>query len=144
MQFAKSHDKIWFISVQVHCKYHLASSSDLKQIGILSLAICFVILIALAGVMIICKLRVRRNHPPSSLLLQPEHDRVHKGPLPPVPQDAHSHYRSLIRQTDPHAFPKQSRTMPKPQPQQDLQEGDDYSTDWRFGTAPWNKTASID
>ena len=115
------------------------SLSDLKKLTILCIAVGFVILIVIAGIVIVWKWRESsQQKPPSTVLLQEEQYRLNKGPLPPVPENS-SHYRSLIRQADPQAFPQHSQTMPRPPPQQDMQEGDDYSTDWRFGTAPWQK-----
>ena len=119
--------------------------SDIKQVGILCLAIGFVALITISGVVIVCKLRSRSSPPPPTLLLQEEQNRMYKGPLPPIPQD-NSHYRSLIRQPNPQAFPPNSqtlsRTMPRsPQgnPQAELGDYSDSSADWKFGTAPWQK-----
>ena len=116
---------------------------DLKKLTILSIVVGFVILIVIAGIVIVWKWRESsQRKPPSTVLLQEEQYRLNKGPLPPVPENS-SHYRSLIRQPDHQAFPQHNQTMPRPPPQQDMQEGDDYSTDWRFGTAPWQKQTAV-
>ena len=114
--------------------------SDLQTIIIACIAVGFAILLIIAGTVIALKCRENANHkPPSTILLQEEQYRMNKGPLPPIPEN-HSHYRSLIRQSDPQAAPPHSQTMPRPQPQV-VQACDDYSADyeWKFGTAPWNK-----
>ena len=113
---------------------------DLNKLIIICIAVGFVILIIIAGTVIALKCRESKDHlPPSVMLLHEDQTRLAKGPLPPIPEN-NSHYRSLIRQSDPQAFQPDSQTMPRPQPQS-VQGCDDYSTDyeWKFGTAPWNK-----
>ena len=103
---------------------------------VVCIAIGFAILIAIAGAVIACKWRQSvNNQPPPAVLLQEEQYRITKGPLPSVPQN-NSHYRSLIRQPDPAVFSQQTTHRPPPQ---NMQGNDDYSDDWHFGTAPWNK-----
>ena len=112
----------------------------LKKIAIIAIAIGFAILIVISGTVIACKLRENSYHnPPSTVLLHGQKGMPSKGPLPAIPEGQNSHYRSLIRQPDPQAFPQQTQTMPRPQ--QCVQYGDnsDYNYDWKFGTAPWQR-----
>ena len=110
---------------------------------IICLVIGFAILLVIAGAVIAWKWRQStQQRPPAMALLQEEQKRM--GTLPPLPADSSSHYRSLIRPAGQQGIPPHSQTMPRPPQPQNMQgeqygDWEDYSADWRFGTAPWNK-----
>ena len=113
----------------------------LKKIAIIAIAIGFAILIVISGTVIACKLRENSYHKhPSTILLHNQQGVPSKGPLPAVPEGHNTHYRSLIRQPDSQAFPHHSQTMPRPQQGEQYGDNCDYNYDWKFGTAPWQRS----
>ena len=119
------------------CLCMLLFCLGLKKIAIIAIAIGFAILIVISGTVIACKLRENSYHkPPSTILL---HNQQGKGPLPAIPEGNNSHYRSLIRQPDPQAFPQHSQTMPRPPQGEQYGDNCDYNYDWKFGTAPYQR-----
>ena len=129
---------------------------DLKRISIVCLAFGFAILLVIAGAVILFKWRMsQQQQQPQTLVIQ-ENEQKMLGPLPPIPEQE-SHYRSLIQQsqtiqrpTHPHTLQRAQgqQTMGRPHPSQgqarnEQESSADYTNDWRFGTAPWNKQATM-
>ena len=113
--------------------------AGLKKIAVIAIAIGFAILIVISGTVIACKLTENSYKPPSTILLHNQQGPPPKGPLPAIPEGNSSHYRSLIRQPDPQAFPQHHQTMPRPQQGEQYGDNSDYNYDWKFGTAPWQR-----
>ena len=85
-----------------------------------------------------CKWRESsRNKPPSTVLLQGAENRQDKCSLPPLSESS-GHHRSLLQQPDQQTSQQQNQTIRR-LPLQSVQGNDDYSDDWHFGTAPWNR-----
>ena len=121
--------------------------TDMSTIVLICIAMSFAIMIIICGTVLIIKCRKPASQkPPSTMLLQQQCAtmRMGKGPLPPVPAEDPSHYRSLMR----HAETDTQYGSPNPTmlrnnqfhvPTAPFDGSVDYSCNWRFTSPEWNK-----